>query len=149
LWRWLCNAASWLSTLAIEGFAAYGNAMYPGLYHPEQHGDSNAQAMEPRREGLPYRQHENQAHLAPSAFKGNTGVKRNPFTASKILLAVGPDQRAHTAARLVTLSTTWRRRAEARRQASLLSGFSDHLLRDIGVARDQIADYTHHEHYGA
>jgi hypothetical protein len=47
LWRWLCKAASWLLTLAIEGFAAYGNAMYPGLYHPERDSDSRAQTMQP------------------------------------------------------------------------------------------------------
>jgi uncharacterized protein YjiS (DUF1127 family) len=122
--------------------------MYPGLYHPEQHGGGNAQAMEPHRAGLPYGQQENEVHIACSAFKGDTAAKLNPCAGSKTLLAVGPERWTGVAARLVMFSTKWRCNAEARRQAVLLSRFSDHLLRDIGVARDQIAGYTHHDHYG-
>jgi uncharacterized protein YjiS (DUF1127 family) len=148
LWRWLCKAASWLLTLAIEGFAQYGNAMYPGLYHPKEYGDGYAQTVEPTCEGLPSGQHEDDCHLASSAFNGDAAAKLSAFAGSKKLLAVAPDRRTRTAARLVKLFARWRREAEARRQAALLSRFSDHLLRDIGLARDQIAGYTHHEYYG-
>jgi uncharacterized protein YjiS (DUF1127 family) len=143
LWRWLCKAASWLLTLPIEGFAQYGNAMYPGLYHPEEYGDGHAQTMEPPCEGLPYGQHEDELHVGPFAVKGDGVTKLQAFWGSKKALAVPPDRRTRMVARLVKLSARWQREAEARRQAALLSSFSGHLLRDIGVARDQIASYTH------
>jgi uncharacterized protein YjiS (DUF1127 family) len=124
LWRWSCKAASWLLRLTIESLAQYGNAMYPELYHPEEHGNGHVQTMKPPREALPYGQHEDDLNHAP--------CKGDPA-----------DRRTGNAARLVKFWARWRHEAEARRQAALLSSFNDHLLRDIGVARDQLDMYTH------
>jgi uncharacterized protein YjiS (DUF1127 family) len=63
---------------------------------------------------------------------------------SKEVLAVAPDRSTGITVRPVKFRARWRHEAEARRQAALLSGFSDHLLRDIGVARDYNS-YTHRE----
>jgi uncharacterized protein YjiS (DUF1127 family) len=97
---------------------------------------------------MPYGQREDEFHLAPSAVKGNAVAKLKAFSDLTMELTAAPDLRTHMAVRLVKLSARWRPKAEARRQTALLSSFSDHLLRDIGITRDQIAGYTHHEYYG-
>jgi uncharacterized protein YjiS (DUF1127 family) len=145
LWRWHYKATSWLLTLAIEDFAQYGKAMYPELYHPEEHMNDYAQTMKPPCESLPYGQHEDDLHRTPSSFNGDAVAKPNAFAGLKMPLAVAPKLWTGMAGRYVKFWARWGREAEARRQAALLRSFSDHLLRDIGVARDQIDSYTRHE----
>jgi uncharacterized protein YjiS (DUF1127 family) len=148
LWLWLCKAASWFLAFAIEGFAQYGHAMYPGLIYPEEHGDGYAGTMKSPCEGVSYGQHENDLHLTSLALKRGAAAKLNAFEISKMSLAVVPAIPRRMAAGLARLSLGLRHGVEARRQAELLSSFNDHLLRDIGVARDQIDLYTHQEYYG-
>jgi uncharacterized protein YjiS (DUF1127 family) len=58
--------------------------------------------------------------------------------------AAAPDRQTRTAPRLARVAA---RRHDARQRAALLGTLSDHLLRDIGVARDQIDGFERDEHY--
>ena len=55
VWRWLRKAASWLLQLALEGFATYGKAMYPGVLYEE----SGTVAAEPEGGGPSHDSHPN------------------------------------------------------------------------------------------
>jgi uncharacterized protein YjiS (DUF1127 family) len=145
LCRCLRKPASWLLTSVIESFAEYGNATHPGLYQLEQYAAAHAQTMEALCLGQLSGQHEDKLRLTGTAFKGDAVVKWRVSAGLKMVFAVVADRSAGMAARLVKFWARWRREAETSRQAALLSSFSDHLLRDIGVARDQTDSYTHRE----
>jgi len=138
LWRWLCKAAAWLLELAIDGFAQYANAMHPGFYDPEQVGHGGRTGTEPPCVG-----HEDSILV----FRDGAAATPEIFTGSKMTCAVAPNRRTRMTVRLGRLAARWQREADARRQAELLGTLSDHLLRDIGIARDQIDSLARHDWY--
>jgi uncharacterized protein YjiS (DUF1127 family) len=131
VWRWIRKAASWLLTLAIEGLAAYANAMHPvpDLYEPPK-----ARATAPPCERPSHGGHVDRTRAMP---KDVAAARPEPSAGAQVALAIAPARQTRIPARLGRLRTRWRRQVDARRHAALLETFSDRMLRDIGVGRDQ------------
>jgi uncharacterized protein YjiS (DUF1127 family) len=142
VWLWIRKTASWLLTLAIEGFAAYGNATCPALdlYEPPK-----APATAPTCEMPSHSVHVDRTRAMPP---DDAAARPEPLAGAQVALATAPDRQTRMAARLGRLKTRWRRHVNARRQAALLGTFSDRMQRDIGVGRYQIDSLEEREQRG-
>ena len=143
VWGWLRKAGSWLLKLAMEGFAEYGNAMYPGLAYSLQHDDvpptpPHCAAADRQEDAIP---------VTSAACQGGMAARRVDLAGAKVALTTASRRGPRMIARLVKLSARWRHQREAKRQAALIRTFDDYLLRDIGVARDQIGALKAHEQH--
>ena len=154
LWRWLVAAASWCVVFVVEGFAAYGEAMYPGLYYPVEHGDGHASNGD-RHGGTRAGTHDQLGALPPGSGRAGlrevVGVRRfstavvggrEPVARTKVTSVVSRGRSARSEARFVKLWLRWRGEVAARRKVASLSACDDRLLRDIGISRDQIRSFV-------
>jgi uncharacterized protein YjiS (DUF1127 family) len=133
-------AISWLVAHLIEGFAAYGEAIYPSFV---DHGGF-ADGHKPNQDSeLRTPAEIGHRSTAPWLNASHSRVAENPWQSAKSR-TISPSWSATIASRVLEFWSRARRAGEIRLTITRLEALDDHTLKDIGIHRSQIESVARH-----
>jgi uncharacterized protein YjiS (DUF1127 family) len=138
------NVLYWsLFTMIVEGFAAYGAAMYPTAVSVESTLTA-AKAAKPRSPACGLSATEHGHHINPQFENGNV-VRLGRVAAIEATRRSRWNWLTSSVETFVTLWSRWRREREIGKAAAALAELDDRTLRDIGIHhRSQIDQAVRH-----